>query len=111
MRPVTNYEPISLCPLNRRVDVVYYGEPELFRVPVVALAIVEEQRVSCQSYAVLERRGRLITYVEPEDLDANYLTTGVDRTADNFLGYEFDGIQQDWVKEIEAYKKRQQEKR
>ena len=105
MKNIINYEPISLCPLNRRVDAVYYDEPELFRNPVLALAIVEEQCVSCQSWSVLERHGRLITYVEPEDSD--YLTSGCGRIADNFLGYEFDGVQRDWTQEIEVYKQRQ----
>jgi hypothetical protein len=62
-----SYNPLSLCPLNRRVDAAYYGKPELKRVPILAIAVVLAwgYSYSTTSDHIRERTKKLITYVEP----------------------------------------------
>jgi len=98
-----NFKPISICPLNRRVDAVYYDEPNLCRSPVLGIGIVRKQQVS-RSGIAFGRAEQFLSYILPEE---DYLVFSDENTAFNFIGYEFDGVQRDWSEAIERYKKKE----
>lgn len=99
------YRPLSLTPLSRRVDAVYYDEPNLCRMPVLALGIFQERAVWKDTRKLQRIMENLVGFVESDR--EGFIEYSVERMADNFIGYEFDGVQLDWTEEIERYKKKE----
>ena len=92
------YEPISLCALNRRVDAVYRCDEGIQRVPVLALAIARELTVVSKTGSIIGRE-RILVHVEA---DGSYLALSPETDyQEDLIGYEYDGVQQDWTEEIQ----------
>ena len=80
---------VNVIPVFRRVDAVYLDEDagEIFRMPVLGIWWDEKD--------------------DPQLFDSDaFGCLDVPHTSGGFIGYEFDGIQQDWAKRIDSVKRK-----
>jgi hypothetical protein len=105
----TYREPIALCPLSTRVDAVYYGnDGQIFRDPMLALALYRPRDLHTnQKIESGDEAGNEIGFVECDR--SGFFELDVEK-AENFLGFEYDGVQVDWGKEIARLKEKREKR-
>lgn len=118
MKPISyqSREIKSFHPLNIAINGVYYDDEKsedcLIRIPVLGLAIYDlvtyRESSECPGREtdedIISREKGLIGYLSfsPDSYQE------LDCEAGNLLGYELDGKERDWTREIQRYKKKEQ---
>jgi hypothetical protein len=104
------FEATALCGLNRVINAVYCEcTGELFRIPVLAIALGRRTDRSKQDNAIIFRDAPDLSFVEYTDDGLSFAAERglIGPSSFSFIGYEFDGKAEDWSFHVDVYMKRQ----
>lgn len=102
---------VSLCPLNVRVDAVFYNdhdegeEPTLDRIPQLAIALYDDIQLQIRADEEIGR-DREVGYLNSAEPGQEFADEEESEVGCDFLGYEYGGKERDWTEQIEDLKQR-----